>query len=113
MSVFPQRPRAKRLIFAAFAATAAQVMRGLTRPAIDMPFEENPQERLRPLFPRKASASFQTPDWGLSLWENLLFKPAARLADMAKGMQHGLVNGYILYILTALVLALTWALGWS
>ena len=96
-----------------FSATAAQVMRGLTRPAIDMPFEENPRERLRPLFPRRAEARFQTPDWGLSLWENLLFKPIARMADAAKVMQHGLVNGYILYILIALVLALTWALGWS
>ncbi len=95
-----------------FAASAAQVMRGLLRPRMDLPFEDD-GKTLRPLFPQRAQAVFQAPDWGLNLWGMLLFKPAARLADAAKVMQHGLLNGYILYILIALVLALTWALGWS
>ncbi len=92
-----------------FASTAAKVMRGLLRPKVEIPLG-GPN---RPLFPRKGEAVFQTPDWGLSLWSGLLFRPAGRLADAAKPLQHGLLNGYILYILIALVVALTWALGWA
>ena len=111
-----------------FASTIALTMRGLLRPKLDDAQNAQSDSRpgirpdmlpnmrsddTRPLFPQRLSAVFQTPDWALGLWADLLFKPAARLADAAKGLQHGLLNGYILYILTALILALTWALGWS
>ena len=92
-----------------FAQFPAQVMRSFLRPKL-----ETPRLDLRgEIFPRAASARFEATDWPESLWHTVLFRTVARLAESAKGLQHGLLNAYILYILIALLAALVWALGWS
>lgn len=64
-------------------------------------------------FPRGASARLEAPDWASSFWQRIVFQGFASIADMAKDVQQGVVNLYILYILIALIATLVWALGWS
>ena len=89
-----------------FSLSLALLLRPLLRPALRIPV-------IRGLFPESEKAFMSSPDWPTDLWERLLFRPVAGLADKAKGLQHGLVNVYILYIFIALMTALVWALGWS
>jgi NADH:ubiquinone oxidoreductase subunit 5 (subunit L)/multisubunit Na+/H+ antiporter MnhA subunit len=65
------------------------------------------------LFPECSKVVVTCPDWLTEWWNCLLFRPSAAVAEAAKNMQSGLVNMYILYIVIALVAALTWALGWA
>ena len=65
------------------------------------------------LFPKRASARFEAPDWAAAFWQRVAFQGFARIADIAKDAQQGVVNLYVLYILIALLTALVWALGWS
>ena len=89
-----------------FSLSLALLLRPLLRPLLGIP-------AIRGLFPPAAKALVASPDWPTDLWERLLFKPVASLADKAKELQLGLVNVYILYIFIALMTALVWALGWS
>ncbi len=92
-----------------FAQFPAQMMRSVLRPTMETP-QIDPRENI---FPRSAVAKMDVPDWPTALWSKLLFQGVARFAEAAKGLQHGLLNAYILYILIALLAALVWALGWS
>lgn len=87
-----------------FAHSLALMLKPLIRAKMNVPV-------IRGLFPSEPKAAMSTPDWPTALWESLLFRPIAYLSDKAKGMQQGLVNLYILYILLALIAALVWALG--
>jgi len=89
-----------------FAHSAAVMLRPLIRPRLETP-------KIQALFPSEAQARLSAPDWPTTLWEKLIFHPIELLSDYAKGMQAGLVNIYILYIFITLLLALSWALGWS
>lgn len=89
-----------------FSLSLALLLRPLLRPVLAVPV-------IRGLFPPPQHALVTSPDWPTDLWERLLFKPVAALADKAKELQLGLVNVYVLYIFIALMTALVWALGWS
>jgi hypothetical protein len=89
-----------------FAHSFALFLKPLLRPRINIP-------KIEELFPGPAEASFSAPDRPTELWVKAVFHPVAYVADKAKGLQHGLLNIYILYVLVALVAALVWALGLS
>ena len=93
----------------AFAEFPLQLLRALLHPTIDA----SNLTASGDIFPRTASARLESPDWPASFWQRLVFQSFARLADVAKYAQQGVVNLYILYILLALLAALVWALGWS
>lgn len=89
-----------------FAHTLALILKPLLRPFLETP-------KIKDLFPGPAQAVMTTPDWPTTVWERYIFRPVAFVAEASKGLQHGLVNLYILYIFIALMAALVWALGWS
>ncbi|MDR2489448.1 MAG: hypothetical protein LBD42_08155 [Desulfovibrio sp.] len=89
-----------------FAHSLASILQPLIRARLRLP-------RMDAFFPSEATASMEVADWPTSLWNRLLFRPVAFLAESAKGLQRGLVNLYILYILAALLIALFWALEWT
>ena len=62
-------------------------------------------------FPMKAKSALATPDWIETKGYSPLFALVARVAHKCKEFQHGLANGYILYILVTLVALLAWKLG--
>ncbi len=92
-----------------FAQFPAQVMRGFLRPELETPRLDERGE----IFPRSAAARMEAPDWPTAVWGRLLFQGTAKAAETAKGLQHGFLNAYILYMLIALLAALVWTLGWS
>jgi hypothetical protein len=57
------------------------------------------------------TVAVQTPDWIQEYAFRPLFLFFLGIANLAKQLQHGRVNGYILYILLTLVLLLTWKVG--
>lgn len=89
-----------------FSLSLALLLKPLLRPLLEVPV-------IRGLFPAAEKSLMASPDWPTELWERLLFRPVAALADKAKELQLGLVNVYVLYIFIALMTALVWALGWS
>lgn len=89
-----------------FALTAALLLKPLVRANLELP-------KMDGLFPSPVRAVLTTPDWPTTVWQRLIFRPVAQVAEWAKDLQHGLLNIYILYILVALVAALVWALGVS
>lgn len=89
-----------------FSLSLALILRPLLRPKVKTPTPEG-------FFPAETKAEMEAPDWPTSVWAALVFRPAAFVAETAKGLQQGLVNIYILYMLIALLAALVWALVWS
>lgn len=89
-----------------FSLSLTLLLKPLLRPLLTIPV-------IKGLFPTAEKAFMASPDWPTELWERLLFKPVAALADKTKELQTGLVNIYVLYIFIALMTALVWALGWS
>lgn len=87
-----------------FSRPAASFMRTVLRQEVEHPV-------LTEYFPLKAKASLTTPDWMLTQGYTPLFSFIGRMANRCKRIQHGRVNGYILYILVTLVVLLSWKLG--
>ena len=87
-----------------FSQPAAQVMRTMVRQEVELPAIEE-------YFPSQAKALMRSPDWMTEGIFAPLVTRAVRVADWCKGMQHGHLNGYILYILVTLVALLAWKLG--
>ncbi len=93
----------------AFAEFPLQLLRALLHPTMDA----SGLTARGDFFPRAASARLEATDWPSVFWRTIAFQGFARLADVAKDVQRGVVNLYILYMLVALLAALVWALGWS
>jgi formate hydrogenlyase subunit 3/multisubunit Na+/H+ antiporter MnhD subunit len=89
-----------------FSHSLAVIWRPMLRARLSLP-------RLDEFFPGAAKAGMEVSDWPTAVWSRALFRPIAALADAAKGLQRGLVNLYILYMLVALLVAFFWALEWS
>lgn len=89
-----------------FSLSLSLILRPLLRPLVRLP-------SIQALFPGPSKALMAAPDWPTQVWERLLFRPIALVAEKTKDLQLGLVNVYILYIFLALMTALVWALGWS
>lgn len=87
-----------------FAHSAVLLLKPLIRAELETPKDRSP-------FPAALRARMSVPDWPTAAWTKIFFRPVALLAEKSKDLQHGLLNIYILYILTALVAALVWALG--
>lgn len=90
------------------AASYSRTLTGMLAPLVRSR-ESTPE--LTDLFPSTSRATVETPDWPALVWEQLLFRPVMRVCEAAKGLQSGLVNMYILYIVIALMAALVYALG--
>lgn len=91
-----------------FAQMPTQFFRTFLRPRIRTPELDANGE----LFPQRAAADFEVPDWAMTCWRDGPFQEIGRLADFAKDAQGGIVNVYVLYILIALLAALVWAFWW-
>ncbi len=86
-----------------FSQPAGVYMRNALRPKVVLP-------AISEYFPLRARASMTSPDWITEEGFTPFFRAAGRLADWCKGLQHGRLNGYVLYILITLVTLLAWEL---
>ncbi|MDR3074024.1 MAG: hypothetical protein LBV01_04800, partial [Deltaproteobacteria bacterium] len=84
-----------------FSRPAAFLMRSILRQKAELP-------AISEYFPIKAKAALTTPDWVQDKGYAPLFSLVGRAADLCKSLQHGRVNGYILYILLTLVALVAW-----
>ncbi len=86
-----------------FSRPATRLMRAFLRQRFERPV-------ITEYFPIKARAVLTTPDWIETRGFVLLFSLVGHIADKCKQFQHGLSNGYILYVLVSLVALLAWKL---
>lgn len=86
-----------------FSRPAAWFMRTILR-------QKSGRPEFAEYFPGSAKACLTTPDWIETRGFVPLFSFIERVADRCKPLQHGYVNGYILYILITLVALLAWKL---
>jgi hydrogenase-4 component B len=67
----------------------------------------------RGLFPRESSLRTETPDIAREHLYAPLFEAVRRTASRFRGLQHGRVQLYVLYIAATLVLLLVWEFAWT
>ncbi len=65
------------------------------------------------LFPRAASFHTETPDTARQQLYAPLFAAVQRAAARVRGIQHGRLQLYVLYVALTLVALLFWELGWN
>ncbi len=86
-----------------FSQPASRYMRNALRQKVSLP-------EINAYFPARARADMASPDWITEEGFAPFFRAVARLADWCKAIQHGRLNGYVLYILITLVALLAWEL---
>ncbi len=65
------------------------------------------------LFPRKASLATETPDAAVERLFRPLLEGIERAATRLRGLQHGRLRLYVMYIAATLVALLLWEFGWN
>ncbi len=86
-----------------FSQPAGRYMRNALNQKIRLP-------EITEYFPARARADMSSPDWIAEDGLAPIFRLVSRVADWCKGMQHGRLNGYVLYSLITLVALLAWEL---